>query len=137
MSLTGQWPGGRIRHQLAAFAVVAMALVVSACTSGTAPIDYYWFDSDGRLVVQVLTSGDFSTTKTIGIDETEDSVTITVWTETAPLPMAGVGIPRNISIDLPTPLGRRQLVDGGRGTPIDQCQDVQWCTARGEGSGGS
>jgi hypothetical protein len=124
-----------LAHRLATLALVALALLASGCTSRTAPIDYYWFDADGQLMVQVETGGDFSTTKAIGVDETEDAVTITVWTETAPLPMAGVGVPVNLSITLPTPLGGRELVDGSRGTPIDLCQDIEWCTSRGGGSG--
>jgi hypothetical protein len=131
MASAEQRTRGTLKRGRAALAFVAVTLVITACSTRTVPIDYYWIDADGQLVIQV-TSGDLTTTKAIAIDETDDTVTVTVWLETAPLPMADIGRPVNLTVDLPAPLGGRQLVDGSSGTPVHLCRDVKACSERGE-----
>jgi hypothetical protein len=122
-----------LKGVLAAVILLGMAGCVPV-GGRTTPIDYYWADTEDNLVIQV-TTGDLTSTRVTDVQETPRTVTITVRSSRARIPMADIGYALNLNVGLHEPLASRRVIDGSLGQQVSLCRDVRACVDRGTRSG--
>ncbi len=81
-------------------------------------VERYRAMDEDTLVVDVTAGGSGTWTWMRAVDETDETVTIAVRTVNLPVPMASIGYPRELAIDLQQPLGERVVLDAHSGEPV-------------------
>jgi hypothetical protein len=85
------------------------------------PIESYRVLDERTIAIRVVT-GDLTWTRVAAVRETDSAVEVAITAVSAPLPMADIGRPVELTVDLQRPIGDRTVFDANanRGVPIGE-----------------
>lgn len=114
-------PPWRLIAVLLVIGVLAALVLIGRPTR----VEWYGVQDEDTIIVGVTGGGSGTWTWVREVAVSEDAVSLVVRTVSLPVPLAGVGYPLQLTVELGEPLGDRAVVDGPTGSevPRTRCPD--------------
>ena len=118
--MTNENAGWRSRAKLRVFAVAAIAVLLFGgwlvLLDRPAALDYYK-PVDAKTIIVGAGTGPTMWARVTSVSESDTSVTVEVSSIALPVPSTGQGV-TELTVNLRTPLGEREVIDGHTGDPV-------------------